>query len=275
MTESGFGRTSGLYIDVENLGNDSAVPLIDELLVNWPDSAPAPTKISLYVKGDTTALWRAKFSGNADFVVSVKGVQHVNAQGSKNSADIAIAIDAIADFVRGSVNYVAIFSDDSDFMILIDKIIEISQGEKNLPYLWILTNREGNKSRKIKEFIPEKYLHYVNKPPTVPKPKSEDTLKVSASTPNNTDNPILERMAVCIIIELPMGKFRIAPCQSIIERDFPKHPMANADGPKFGSWFANDIWPILKKRGVKLTKDKAPRTYEMTQAAKDSIKPVS
>lgn len=273
MTGADANVRSGLYIDVENLGNDSAGQLIDQLLGAWPKSAPKPTKINLYVKGDTTSLWRMRFSGESDGLeVSVKGIQHFSVQGSKNSADIAIAIDAIADFAQGKVSHISIFSDDSDFMSLFDKIIELTKDDAGVPFLWILTSRAGNKSSRIKGFIPEKHLHYVG----TPKPDTASGNPATASkntnqTPKSTNNPTVDDIAICIIRNVPVGKFKIAVCQKIIKQKFPSHNMANVDGAKFGSWFANDVWKVLQTKGVKLSKAKAPRTYEMTQAAKDSI----
>ena len=271
---------SGLYVDVENLGNDGARGFIDALLSDWPKLAPQPTKINLYVRGDTTALWRMRFLSKAEELsVSVKGIQHFDSQGSKNSADIAIAVDAIADFTQGQVKHIAIFSDDSDYISLFDKIIELGHDvyelNKRPPFLWILTNRSGNKSSRIREFIPSEYLHYVGDLPSTIAPATKSQKNVSNPTSWVKSNQKPEDIAVCLIRELPIGKFKSTDCKKIVQSNFPDHPMAGMNDAGFGSQFSKSIWPQLEKRGVKLTKPKSPRTYELSREAQLSVADIS
>ena len=271
------GLGSGIYVDVENLGNEGARGFIDTLLGDWPKSAPQPSKLNLYVRGDTTALWRMRFLNKGDQIsVSVKGIQHFDFQGSKNSADIAIAVDAIADFVKGEVKHIAIFSDDSDYISLFDKIIEVSRDmhstTESAPFLWILTNRFNNKSVRINEFIPPEYLHYIGDLP----PKPSAGAKINKNAPSSSSLKVqssqtYDEIATCLIRELPVSKFKSTDCKKIVTDQFPTHTMAKMNDASFGSQFSKSIWPLLERKGVKLTKNKSPRTYEMTQKAKDSI----
>ena len=93
------------------------------MVADWPQDVPELSKIVLYVRADLVALWEMWSLALApDAEVEVKGVQHFSMQGSKNSADIAIAVDAVTDLVRGRISHVAVFSDDSDFMALFAKV---------------------------------------------------------------------------------------------------------------------------------------------------------
>jgi len=150
---------SGLYIDIENLQED-AKSLISALLEQWPSSFPRPSLVTLYVPGDQVELWRMwAISQFRKSEVRVRGVQRFSGHLSKNSADIAIASDVIADFVRRRVKSVAVFSDDSDFMSLYVKIREEAPEEEkaNPPFLWILTDRRGTKSLNIRRYFPNEH----------------------------------------------------------------------------------------------------------------------
>ena len=70
--------------------------------------------------------------------------------------------------------------------------------------------------------------------------------------------------------EIPVGTFTSPACKAIIVDQFPEHPSANMDGSRFGTYFMQEIWPLLEMNGVKLAGTR-PRKYEMTQAAKFSV----
>lgn len=154
-----LSRGSGLYIDIENLQED-AKSLISALLDQWPSSFPRPSLVTLYVPGDQVELWRMwAITQFRKSEIRVRGVQRFSGHLSKNSADIAIASDVIADFVRGRVKSVAVFSDDSDFMSLYVKIREEAPEEEkaNPPFLWVLTDRRGTKSLNIRRYFPNEH----------------------------------------------------------------------------------------------------------------------
>ena len=206
--------------------------------------------------------------------MSVKGVQHFDSQGSKNSADIAIAVDAVVDFTQGNVNHVVVFSDDSDYISLFDKIIELSHEtwlpNKRAPFLWILTNRSSNKSTRINEFMPQEYLHYVGDLPSSSTSKTKSGGKVPITSSNRSTEQY-EEIAIYLIRELPVGKFKSTDCKKIVKGQFSQHPMSNLSDAAFGTAFLKELWPFLQRKGVEQQANTKPLRYEMTQAAKDAI----
>ena len=148
---------SGLYVDVENLHSDAQI-LIQDLIREWPSSAPPLIRLSLYVPADKVELWRLWVTSRyPDLAVVVSGTQHFSMSSSKNSADLAIATNAIADLVLGRIGHVAVFSDDSDFISLYVAIRDeptIPSPEGKPPFLWIVTDRAGSLSSTVKHFFP-------------------------------------------------------------------------------------------------------------------------
>jgi hypothetical protein len=91
------------------------------------------------------------------------GVQHHTLKGSKNSADIALALDVITDLLKGRTTFAAIMSDDSDFATLFIKItqeIPRVDGGKS-PFIWFLTDRSDTRSHILDEFFPSDYVRTV------------------------------------------------------------------------------------------------------------------
>ena len=271
-----IASTSGLYVDVENLGDD-ARNLLQSLFANWPSGAPRPIIIRLHVRADKVVLWRTWAQHQfKEQTVEVRGVQHFTTQQSKNSADIAIAVDAVTDFIKGRIDHIIVFSDDSDFISLFEKIREETATDSTVPhkvpFLWVLTNRDGNKSPHILEFFPQDYLYFIGPLPISIAPAVTNSPTKAVSPPNNKSSVTYTEIAETLIRELQIGAFASPDCKKMIRECYPKHSMASLDGAKFGSIFADKIWPIFKSRNVLLTKPKAPRRYQMTQAAKDSLK---
>ena len=253
-------RTAGatLYVDTENL-QDSSQALIERAIESWPERAPPIARLNLYVRADRVQLWDL-WAGSRfpHLTVMVHGVQHFSGQPTKNSADIALAIDALADFMAGTTQYVAVMSDDSDFIALYAKLRQLAKG--NAPFLWVLTDRPGTRSTTIRDYFPNAHIHVVSAPVT------ESAAPVSSDDVEEPSEPFAA-MAAAIIQELPVGPFKSTDCQPIIKERWPDHPMAEMPGPKFGTEFANGIWPLLEKRGVK-RQETMPRKYEMTEEAK-------
>ncbi len=80
-----------------------------------------------------------------------------------------------------------------------------------------------------------------------------------------------ERIALQLIRDLPVGRFKSMDCQDIIRTNFPSHNMSSADGPAFGTMFRREVLPFMQKRGVKDLESQSPRQYEMTHEAKVSL----
>lgn len=254
---------AGLYVDTENLQN-SARFLIETTVEQWPPEIPALSRLNLYVRADRVALWDiwagSRFPGLA---VTVRGIQHFTSPHAKNSADIAIAIDAVADLVTGATRFVAVMSDDSDFMPVYAKLKDL--GEGRVPFLWVMTDRTGTKASTIEDFFPNDHIQVVSVPET----------GAGSSVPSGGEGsaPALwHEMADLIIQEIPVGPFRSVECQPVIQSRWPDHPTAKMPGQQFGAEFAGKLWPILEGRRVKLLRTK-PRKYEMTKEAKDGASP--
>lgn len=80
-----------------------------------------------------------------------------------------------------------------------------------------------------------------------------------------------ERIALQLIRDMPVGKFKSMDCQYIIRTNFPGHHLSSADGPAFGTIFRREVLPFMENRGVKELGNQSPRQYEMTHEAKRSL----
>ena len=272
---------SGVYVDVENLEGSQqqtkeAQEFIKSLLADWPAATPKPARLTLYVKADQSNLWNiwagSRFPEIAN--VSAEGVQHFSKNQSKNSADIAMAIDAITDIALGRISCVVVVSDDSDFIPLFSKFRD-ENGLRGstpgaIPFLWVLTDRQGTKSDTIKEFFPDSYIH------TVPFPKAEANAPAERPVTQERTSDAYEAMAQAIIEGLEVGPFRSADCWEIIKNGWRSHSIitasesATAPESAFGEKFLNSIFPILNRRGVE-NHQVRPRRYYMTEQAKASL----
>ena len=260
-------RRSGLYVDAENLLFDGEL-LIRNLIENWPTSAPKLARLTLYVRADQNELWRLWATSRfRDLDVAVKGTQHFSMSPTKNSADIAIAINVMADLILKRVNHVVVLSDDSDFISLFAAIRDepnIPLYDGKVPFLWVVTDREGTLSTSIKRFFPHNYLHVV----TLKRSSTQDVAATESSSPISTS----DEMAKLVLQHIPIGPFKSTDCQVVVGNRWPDHPMANAGTAPFGIEFKNNIWPVLEAVGVKIRNPgKKPIQYEMTSAAKNSL----
>ena len=292
--ESPPQRQTGVYVDVENLRAD-AQSIVKTLLDNWPTVAPAPGVLCLYVRADFVELWRlwatSQFRG---IEIVVKGVQHFSTHASKNSADIAIATDAISDLLSGRVGHLAVLSDDSDFIALYasvrDQTLREDPRSEHVPFLWVITDRNDTLSTTVQQYFPREAIHVV---PVIEMPitplSANAGLPMEAALPSNGSNPapfvdgspgiqetedpgLMEDIARAIIQQIPVGQFKSIDCQQVIRRFWPDHPLAAASGPHFGTEFLKKVWPLLEQRGAKVANPgQAPRRYEMTASVKDNL----
>jgi hypothetical protein len=262
------------YVDIENL-QDIAKEAVAAALANWPEGFPQPGIVKLYVKADITEMWKIWASHNIPGAqVQVKGVQHYTFAGSKNSADLFLALDALADFLKGRTKYIAVFSDDSDFASLLAAVKNEMNPSDNPRALfkWFMTNRPDTRSQVLTDFLPSEYIHTVAAAFAPALEEGRFKRELPEKLPQNNSLTIEEQIAVTIIREIPLGLFKSVDCKKILVRNFPKHPMANANSAAFGTQFANEIWPILEKYGVQIPNPNAkPRKYEMTDEAKRKV----
>ena len=253
-----------LYVDTENF-RDSAQVLIERAIESWPEQAPPVARLNLYVQADRVQLWDL-WAGSRypDVTVLVHGIQHFSGQPTKNSADIALAIDAVADFMAGVTQFVAVMSDDSDFIALYAKLRQLAKG--NAPFLWVLTDRPGTRSTTIRDYFPRGHIHVVRAPVMDSAVQASSAAPVSSDDAEQPSEPFAA-MADLIVQQFPVGSFKSTDCQPIIKKHWPDHPMATMPSANFGTQFINRIWPLLRERGVKQQETK-PRKYELTAEAK-------
>ena len=259
---------SGLYVDMENLRGDGQA-VIESLVRNWPAKAPALSRLSLYVRADQVELWRLwAMSRFENMEVVVKGTQHFSMSPTKNSADISIAINAMADLLLKRVSHIAVLSDDSDFISLYAAIRDephIVSSNGDAPFLWVVTDREGSLSATVKRFFPSEEMHVVTIGSTVGTVVAEAALK-------EPGNPTWNEIAMAVVEDIPLGPFKSTDCKSIIAQRWPNHPMVSAAGAAFGIDFKNNVWPRLERVGVKIgNPGNKPIKYEMTPKAKDEL----
>ncbi len=279
--ESFAQASAGLYVDIENLQED-AKALIGALIESWPKSFPRPGLITLYVQADQAELWRmwgvSKFK---QAQVRVRGIQRFSGHLSKNSADIAIATDAVADFVRGRVGHVAVFSDDSDFMSLYAKVREEAGENDDTPFLWILTDRRGTKSFNIRRYFPSEHIFVVRSSGQHASASRTGSSGVSTHLPRSRElrssrprasqpDPAADRaIAQAIVDRMPVGYFKSTDCQSIVREMYPNHPLAHASSGVVGQRFVKSILPLLKDLGVtEPNPNRRPRRFQITEEAK-------
>ncbi len=275
---------AAIYVDTENLrDSDHAQNIVAQIIANWPGSLPLGS-VSLYVRADKIAVWEMwAESSYPDLRVRVRGVQHFSNHKAKNSADLAITADAVADLVTGQAATVAVVSNDSDFGALFVKIKEMahSAGLERTPFLWITSPDAGALSPEMERFIPDAMrwdlssalaapAAEVAQPEPQPLPKPVQPAALAPAPTIDKPDAGNEAIAEELIRRLNAGKFKVTDAHDVFRSQWPKHPAAT--GPaQFGTFLLKEIWPILQKRGVLMTRKSSPRTYEITQAAKDSI----
>lgn len=248
-----------VYVDIENLKNaEHARTVIGTVVQDWPEGLPPVSRLHLYAPADKTGLWRAWGRGRfPDLDVHVRGVQRF-ARESKNSADMAIVADAIADFATGAVQHVAVVSNDSDFGALFVKLQELassSDGTSAPPFLWINLASGSGLSKEIVDFVPER-LRWVVAPPLDDRPG-----QTSKRVGNDADGlPAIPTIVQWLLEEIPSGRFRAGDVRKIIKRRCPHHPAAQTNGV-CGLFLSQQLMPLLANKGVTVVR-KQPRTYE-------------
>ena len=261
--------SAGLYVDVENL-IDIAKEAITSAFEQWPKELPRPRILRLYVKADQVELWRVWATHRfVSLDINVVGVQHYAVNTSKNSADIALALDAITDLLKGRTTYVAVLSDDSDFATLFGKITQEFPrlDNANFPFIWFMTDRVNTRSSILDEFLPASYVRTVvcNQKERAASHKQTQSTAVD----DQSQNVLIVQT---ILKQIAIGPFKSTDCFKLIKQQFPKHPLAKLDSAKFGAQFVKILWPILEQYGIRVTNpNKSPRRYEMTEEAKNKV----
>jgi hypothetical protein len=219
---------AGLYVDVENL-RANGQQIIKSLLESWPSITSPPARLCIYVRADLVELWHVWATSQfPQFTVLVKGIQHFSTYASKNSADIALATNAMSDLLLGRVTHVVVLSDDSDFISLYvairDEMALLQPQRLSVPFLWVITNRDDSVSSTVKQYFPTEYLHVVHfegegggNPATSQVSQPAKTTAVHGGTSHQWED-----IAEAIIAQIPVGVFKSTNCQPIIKEDWPR-----------------------------------------------------
>ena len=280
--------STGLYVDVENLHTEGQA-LIQGLIDDWPDNTPPPSHLNLYVHADQTELWRLWASSRfKNMEVRTHGTQHFSCSSSKNSADMAIVAHAMADLSLRRITHVAVLSNDSDFISLYTAIRDdpdIPDSEGRVPFLWVITGRNSSLSPNVKRYFPPEAIHIAtprdalngnHSKPGLPAPMprenpADSTADSPANSPANSPADSWEEIAQTLLQTVPPGSFKSIDCQPIIREHWSHHPIAKIVGGAFGHEFKNNIWPILKRHGVRIgNPGKNPVRYEMPDMIKEN-----
>ena len=286
---------AAIYVDTENLRDaDHAQSLVTDIVANWPGDRPPLGSLSLYVRADKVASWEMWTEATyPQLRIRVRGVQHFSNQKAKNSADLAITADAVADLMTGQSSFVGVVSNDSDFGALFVKVKELARsvGAERTPFIWITSPEAGGLSPELERFIPEGLRWDLSQntaptvaaspvvaqpdPPQLPEPGRPAALppaKIADKSYSGTEVVDNEVVAVELIRRLSVGKFKVTDAHEVFQELWPQHQAA-AGPAQFGTFLLKQVWPMLQQRGVLMTRKSSPRTYEITQAAKNAVAP--
>lgn len=251
-------RVTGVYVDIENLkGAGHARTVVETVIRDWRDGLPPVRRLGLYAPADKTGLWSAWAAGSfPELEVWVRPIQRF-ARESKNSADMAIVADAVAEFTTGVVHHVAVVSNDSDFGALFVKLQELASAPGKTgapPFLWINTAGASGLSKEIVEFVPEGLRWVVAA-------SSDQRTGKAPDHPDVNDNglPRIPTIVQWLLEDIPPGKFRAGDVREIIRRRCPHHPAAQTNGV-CGVFLSQQLLPLLRDKGVTVVRQQ-PRTY--------------
>ena len=280
--------TSAIYVDTENLlspaGSDDvefAQDLITYIVANWPDAYPPIELLTLYVPADKSSQWRIWASdlmelrrmpafddnGTAEWRepvptaernrLRVRGIQHFTRSGSKNSADMAIAVDAFDDLLLSRrTDFVAVLSNDSDFYTLFDKLHEIVSGNghpvSRIPFLWIVAPNGNNLSPEIKRFLPAQFVWDIS---------GATGYNPSASQDEDEPSGLNEEAINTLIDRMTVGhQYRASELHGMYKALYPSDRLSQIDTAVFGSYLKNST-PMLDDMGVAVTSTSGTSRY--------------
>lgn len=252
-----------LYVDVQNLGLEdvAATNVISYVLGNWPDEYPRITAISLYTNPGDNERWKAilrdcvskqmrrdrtwPFAG-VQPRENVPAMQQYSRSRAKNTADIALCLDACKDFLQEKTEFVSVVSNDSDFFVLYSKCQEW-QGdlagntatEVDAPFVLITHKGQpgGGLLSPNMVAIPAKFRW------DLPEEAKE------SPAANITTEEISRNLA--LKAEVGVGLL-LEHFQGLMKEDqvLQEHPAARLESADFESYFNENVWPIWMEWGV-------------------------
>lgn len=270
---------SAVYVDTENLtpaanadSVDFAQSLISRIVNDWPDDYPPIGRLALYVPADKTSQWRIWASSlmsnrtprattgagwgrwrepvlaERNELVKVHGVQHFSRSNSKNSADMAIALDVVDDLLLSQrADFAAVFSNDSDFYALFDKLQEIVVGLGHpagaVPLLWIVAPNGNNLSSEIKRFLLPHFVWDLLGESKDDRP-SESTQGDQSEVSQDIIQGLVSQMN-------HNQQYRASELHDICKSSYPDDEMSGFDTAVFGMYLKNSA-PQLSDLGVEI-----------------------
>ena len=214
---------AAVYVDTENLQDAArAHDVVRQVIAGWPPEHPPLGWLSLYVRADKVELWRMWAKDEYPALrIRVRGVQHFSNHRAKNSADLAITADAVADLITGQAAMVAVISNDSDFGALFVKVRELAEtaaGAAATPFLWVTAPDAGLLSPEIERFIPARYRWDLSETSRgapaelMPSPVSPAVIAAPVSAPAPTSTPAVVRAAPALTpASVPVSAPKVAP----------------------------------------------------------------
>lgn len=140
MVSAHTPEKAALYADTQNWGRTipEKAAVLEQVLAAWPEDLPKVTLVSLYVDADQEHRWQSvaetlveQQTGGAFQVlppeVVTYPVPNYGGLPKENAADIALVLDALDDLLTGRTDYVAVVSNDSDFVALYYKLQDIQE----------------------------------------------------------------------------------------------------------------------------------------------------
>lgn len=273
---------SAIYVDTENLtpsngadNVDFAQGLISRIVSKWPDDYPPIGLLVLYVPADKTSQWRvwasslmtdrtARATAGVGWgrwrkpvsvehreLVKVRGVQHFSRSNSKNSADMAIALDAVDDLLLSQrADFAAVLSNDSDFYALFDKLQEIVTGlghpAGEVPLLWVVAPSGNNLSPEIKRFLSPHFVWDLSAESDESKDIHSDAQAQIAQKEISQD--IIQGLADNMTRN---QQYRASELHDICKSLYPDDEVSNFDTAIFGMYLKNSA-PQLKGLRVEI-----------------------
>ena len=243
---------AALYADTQNWGRTVAekASVLEQALAAWPADLPKVTLVSLYVDADQEHYWqtvvenlfRYQAGGAFQIVppeVEIYPVQRYSGLAKENSADIALVLDALDALLTGLADFVAVVSNDSDFVALYYKLQEIQERDPerfagnprgDAPFL-LITHGNSGRSDQIDNLPGANRYHIPFAGAGAGRPRLRLRPRPPGSRPSR--RPPARRGNT---IATPLRRRRPLPARPAVRRRQPRCPMRARPLPTNSPW---------------------------------------
>ena len=311
MTSQNINGKAAIYADTQNLGNDLSqkISVIELDLDNWPDDLPDINLISVYVEAVHRDYWESRikevvegkikkipFPGVKPPDIVVNPVQEY-AGSQKNAADIALVLDALDDLHTKRTDFVAVVSNDSDFVALYYKLQKVqarhsdrfihNRGEA--PFL-LITHGNSGRSGRLDNLPQQNILQLptgIESFETTSDPDITPPASTTVGEQTPADKPTPEVLAGAIasgigyrhLYAADTGEHYIYTYRDayhVIRSRYPQIPQHRLGHSEFSKWFYQEIWPIMKQHGATMVvtvnqNDPQDYSYRMTPEVRSEL----